>query len=388
MTQPRWIVSRRFDLGWFFGGAAIGLGMAALHFFARAPVLLLLWIWIICFDGPHMAAGYSRTFADRETRRTKPRLLGLSLLAFAAGPLALVANLALRSPDPFQLFLGGVSIYAIYHVVRQHYGFLMLYRAKNGDRRDFKLDRACLYLGCWLPYLRFLLTHPRIRALASLPATLTWPEVALAQLLALAFALCCVAFTALALRRARAGEPTLPKLAYFLTTMLVYGVCFFVIARYEPVYAPARGPDQEFMLLFTVLSVFHSTQYVGLVWSHNHERYAAGGAAQHGLAGVISRSLPRFLLACLLFSPLLYIAVACSTGLYPGCRPLGEGGPAPGLVTWSHLGLCLWWGIALQHYYLDQKIWRVQSDATLRRSLRLDLPASEIPDARTAPRVH
>ena len=381
--SARWIVSAPFDLGWFFGGAAIGLLMAALCLFAGVPVLAVLWVWILGFDGPHMAAGYSRTFVDRQTRKLQPGLLAVSLLAFLAGPAALALNVLRGSPAPFQIFLGIAGIYAVHHVIRQHYGFLMLYRARNHDRADFQLDRACLYLGCWLPYLHFVLTHPRVRALLERPAVLSRWEVALASALWILWGSCCVAFTVRALLRARVtAGATLPKLAYFLVTMLMYGVSFFAIARREPIYAQASGPDQEFMLLFTVISVYHSTQYVGLVWLHNRNRYGGPSASRHGLAGVMSASLVRYLGACLLFSPVIYLAIACSTGLYPGCQLnfLDLPPPRAGLILWNHIGLCLWWGIALQHYYLDQKIWRLRADPALRDSLGLGRPPAALPE--------
>ena len=40
-------------------------------------------------------------------------------------------------------------------------------------------------------------------------------------------------------------------------------------------------------------------------------------------------------------------------------------------MTWNQIGLCLWWGLAMNHYYLDQKIWRIRGDDELKRSLRL-----------------
>jgi hypothetical protein len=31
----------------------------------------------------------------------------------------------------------------------------------------------------------------------------------------------------------------------------------------------------------------------------------------------------------------------------------------------------IWWGIALNHYYLDQKIWRIRGDERLKKNLGL-----------------
>src|SRR5216110_1139496 len=162
-----WIVGPRYDLLWFFGGALASLGVLALHFVARVPIVVLYWTWLLGFDGPHIAAAFTRTYADRDEWRTRRGALVLSLLLFAMGPAFLVLNLATGTPEPFQLFLGIATFYGYYHVVRQHYGFLALYKAKSRDvdRLDFQIDRAFLYVTCWAPYVYFLLTHPRARAL-------------------------------------------------------------------------------------------------------------------------------------------------------------------------------------------------------------------------------
>lgn len=46
--MARWIVSPRFDLIWFFGGAALSLALAALVFAAHVPVLAVRWLCILC----------------------------------------------------------------------------------------------------------------------------------------------------------------------------------------------------------------------------------------------------------------------------------------------------------------------------------------------------
>ena len=64
---PRWLVSRRFDLTWFFGGAALSVLFLALYFVIGAPIVALWWIWLLAFDGPHIGAAFTRTYLD--TRR-------------------------------------------------------------------------------------------------------------------------------------------------------------------------------------------------------------------------------------------------------------------------------------------------------------------------------
>jgi hypothetical protein len=40
-------------------------------------------------------------------------------------------------------------------------------------------------------------------------------------------------------------------------------------------------------------------------------------------------------------------------------------------VSANALGLAIWWGFALHHYWLDERIWHVRSDARLKRIFAL-----------------
>ena len=56
-----------------------------------------------------------------------------------------------------------VAIWAYYHVIRQHYGFMVLYKVKNRDLRpiDNTLDRVFLGVTTILPpFHRFFIHHP------------------------------------------------------------------------------------------------------------------------------------------------------------------------------------------------------------------------------------
>jgi hypothetical protein len=367
-ASARWLVSRGFDLTWFFGGAVLSLLVLALYFLG-APIVALWWVWLIAFDGPHIGAAFTRTYLDADQWRSRPGLLLTSLATFAIGPLFLAASVVSGSPDPFLLFLAVATFYGYYHVVRQHYGFVALYNTVNRDwnPRSAALDRSTLYIGCWAPYAYFLLTHPKTRELMRLPPdTRTAIESACAYALLIVWTIAIARFILEHLRNDGIRLRN-PKTPYLAGTVLLYGMIYFAIARFEPVYAASQGPDQDFLLLSIVIVIFHNVQYVGLVWFHNRNRYA--GSEGHGLAGFVNRAPVMFLGACALFSVGVYLTFACSTGVFPACQWFDD--RSFGRVTWNQIGLCLWWGLAMNHYYLDQKIWRVRGDETLKKSLRL-----------------
>ncbi|HEX6100478.1 MAG TPA: hypothetical protein VF432_29455 [Thermoanaerobaculia bacterium] len=359
IASPRWIVSPGFDLVCFFGGAALSALFLGLYFLLGVSIVALWWVWLLAFDGPHIGAAFTRTYLDAQEWRQRRGLLLVSLLTFAAGPLALIANEVTGSQEPFLLFLGLATFYGYYHVVRQHWGFVALYNTVNRDYGSMRLDRATLYIGCFAPYAYFLLTHPKARVLLHLPARTSTAETALAWLLVAVWGAVLLRFASVQLRARGLRNPKTP---YLLITVLLYGAIYFAVARYEPVYGASTGPDEDFLLLSIAIVIFHNVQYLGLVWFHNRNRYAE--ARDHGAAHTVNRNLYAYLAVCVLFSAAVYFTFACSTGVFPLCRWSAS-------ARWNQVGLCLWWGLAMNHYYLDQKIWRIRGDDALKRALRL-----------------
>src|SRR3954452_21099133 len=140
-TPSRWIVNCGVDLTLVIGSAVAGYLYLLLFTALHVKISYLWWFWSVGFDGTHIFATASRTYFDRDARARDPRLLYGSLaVCFAIGPLMVLAGQK-------GLLAIGVGIWAYYHVIRQHYGFMVLYKVKNRDLlpRDKSLDR--LFLG-------------------------------------------------------------------------------------------------------------------------------------------------------------------------------------------------------------------------------------------------
>src|SRR5580698_8523041 len=152
-----WIVSRNVDLSLVIGSALAGYAYLLLYTAFHVPINYLWWVWSIGFDGTHIFATASRTFFDKEARAHNPQLLyGSLLFFFTIGPVMVLAGLV-----KYLAIL--VGVWAYYHVIRQHYGFMVLYKVKCRDLRplDNTLDR--IFLGVMLvfpPFHRFFLHHP------------------------------------------------------------------------------------------------------------------------------------------------------------------------------------------------------------------------------------
>jgi hypothetical protein len=152
-----WIISRTVDLSLVIGSALAGYLYLLLYTAFHVPVTLLWWFWSVGFDGTHIFGTASRTFFDREARvRQRKLLFGSLLIFFALGPVMVLAG----AKGWLALLVG---VWAYYHVVRQHYGFMVLYKVKSRDLAplDNTLDRV--FLGVMMvfpPFHRFFLHHP------------------------------------------------------------------------------------------------------------------------------------------------------------------------------------------------------------------------------------
>src|ERR1022692_521349 len=153
----RWIITRGIDLAFIIGSALAGYAYLVANVALHVPISLLWWFWSVGFDGTHIFGTASRTFFDSEARHSGRALLfGSAAFFFALGPvLVLLGGKAVLALI--------VAVWAYYHVVRQHYGFMVLYKVKNRDlaKLDNSLDRWFLgVMTVFPPFHRFFIHHP------------------------------------------------------------------------------------------------------------------------------------------------------------------------------------------------------------------------------------
>ncbi|HLM58484.1 MAG TPA: hypothetical protein VK422_20445, partial [Pyrinomonadaceae bacterium] len=124
-----WLFSPRADLCVFAGSAAVALlllwvGVGAGVAEGDSPD----WTWVpavLLVDVAHVWATGFRVYFDREELRRRPWLYGLAPL------IALALGVALYSEGE-ALFWRSLAYLAVFHFVRQQYGWVALYRARVG----------------------------------------------------------------------------------------------------------------------------------------------------------------------------------------------------------------------------------------------------------------
>src|SRR5947209_12769911 len=161
----RWIINAREDLVWFIGSVASSYALLVLYVTGIVPLIPLVAGWAILIDAPHVFGTFSRTYFDASEWKTRKRLLIGSLLFFAVGPAMVLLGVGFT-------FFFIAALWAYYHLVKQHYGFMVLYKKKNNDLApiDNTLDRLLLMFAFNYPFVAFIAGDPT--AMARVPPIL------------------------------------------------------------------------------------------------------------------------------------------------------------------------------------------------------------------------
>jgi hypothetical protein len=160
MIRSYWLFSAPVDLAAFVGSAAVALGLlwvgaalGVLH--SEAPD----WTWItavLLVDVAHVYATGFRVYFDPAELCRRPWLYALTPL------LGFVIGLALYSEGEI-LFWRTLAYLAVFHFVRQQYGWVALYRARVGetDWPGKLIDSAAIYLATIYPLIYWHAHLPR-----------------------------------------------------------------------------------------------------------------------------------------------------------------------------------------------------------------------------------
>lgn len=368
-----WIIDKKTDLTWFIGGALSGYFLIFLNAGLGWDMISIWFVWVTLIDTPHFFGTYSRTFLDKEEFKKRKKLLLGSTAWFFVGPLMIGLSYLLyqNSVDfyqlPWSIFVAFFGVWAYWHVVRQHYGFMALYKKKNGEQDvwDYKLDSAMLYSGLLLPFLVFIFRHPETRQLLGLQnqsAVFTQYIVNGSFVLIGIMALILITRQVFLVRKGIKING--PKLLFLLAVIPLH-----VFICYSDAVLGAG-----FFAFGAFVTVFHDLQYHAIVWFHHKNRYHKKGvdSSRFGIAAKISKNLVVFI-ACAVFMGVLVRLMGCSIQIHPGCFPfyLSSESNLFGEFNTDRLLQGVLLGFALQHYFLDQYIWKTSKDKELIKDLKL-----------------
>ena len=148
-NSQRWIHSRAFDW-WCILAPQFIIALCLLLWSDSARRLgeLPPWLWVVLIVGIDVSHVYStifRTYLDPRERARLPDLYKVFPVV------AWVLGVVLYSYDPLY-FWRAMAYLAVYHFVRQQYGFMMIYGSRNRTGSP-RLDKAAIYAATLYPLL-------------------------------------------------------------------------------------------------------------------------------------------------------------------------------------------------------------------------------------------
>src|SRR5436189_5754810 len=257
----RWIINAREDSIWFIGSVASSYALLILYVAGVLPLIPMVAGWAILIDAPHVFGTFSRTYFDASEWKTRKRLLLGSLLFFIVGPAMVLAGAGFT-------FFFIAALWAYYHLVKQHYGFMVLYKKKNHDLApvDNALDRLLLMFAFNYPFVAFIAHDPT--AMARVPQIPRGGVTAVAIILLAGTLGLGTGGVARQVQRAWLRQPlNVPK--YLL---LAAAIPMHWIALVTPM--PAKP-----IALVAILTIYHNLQYQRLIWFHN-QKYSTRDATK------------------------------------------------------------------------------------------------------------
>lgn len=399
-----WLWGPKADLAWNFAPFWLGFALAGVLFLTRNlggtndnPVwnlklfghdvhltALLLYFYGPLVDAPHLWATVARTYTDREEWTQRRRLFLWSLSWWLIGPTVILLPYLLHVTVGFPegkealgwlIWTRFFELYALFHIAKQHWGFISLYKRKNGDAADVRENRADAWFfktAIWLPYVA-MATAPWYVDFDGTPLRFLSVQIGgwtLGSFLHVAsdvalFALC-AAYAFFQYDQWRKGiARNGPKLLYIATLIPLYFLAFAVDARVAVFWVLTTG-------------VGHCAQYHRVVWAYGSSKYA----------GKDRQALPTRIFN----SPSLYVALGIIFGVVTLQGPFGgvlqhvaarafQGSSLQQLLSYlnehdalslvGRLTAAFVGGVRLHHFYVDSKIWRVSKSAALAKNLNV-----------------
>jgi hypothetical protein len=336
-----WLFSAPVDLSVFLGSAVVSL--LALWIGARAGVLhedTPDWAWVpavLLIDVAHVYSTGFRVYFDVDELKRRPWLYGLVPV------LGYVLGVALYSEGDL-VFWRALAYLAVFHFVRQQYGWVALYRARAGERDTLGrwVDTVAVYMATVYPLIYWHTHLPRNfwwflpKDFAAIPPVIESVARPLYWAALAAYAINSI------YRRLSLGKTNPGKDIVVATT----AVCWYVgIVAFNSDYA------------FTVTNVIiHGVPYLALIYWHSRMRLEQKGGS--GAYRIFARGPAVFLFA---LWALAYIEELFWDRTVWQEREYLFGGP----IDVSSLKMLIVPLLALPqltHYILDGFIWRRKSN--------------------------
>jgi hypothetical protein len=410
-----WILSPQKDLVFYIGSALAGWLYVAIILYGiftlsnpltdplatlrmgswEVPLtlrLLVVLTWAVILDAPHVWATLARTLFDPDEWKVRRQEILVSFVWFFFGPVAillpyligsLTAPVGLKLPG-YALSFGALGyfvffrLWAYYHVVRQHWGFFSLYKRKANDYGAFlnKADSWFFNLSLYLPLVMFMsspfyLETPGYMDLGLLkPIVGDWSLATILYPAAWSLYLGVISFYA--------GY----QIKLWLVGQAINGSKLLYMALIVPLHLVAFSHPIMAVFLVPLVTVGHNIQYHCIIYNFAQNKYPQRPQKEFRWVRVLFKSFWVYALVGLLFTLVLYrgpwidwlkhfAGLRMEQSLLNSLAMMaGVQNPA-GLSLGEKVFAALITGFAMQHYYLDARIWRVNRDKNVQKYLKV-----------------
>jgi hypothetical protein len=290
ITDSQWVINKKFDLVFFIGSMLLGLMYFVLLIFLPEQAFLITAIVWVLFAQTHFGSTWF-IYADKRNRdyfRAHPLVYYiLPLLIFAA-----VLGLGYAKQT---LLVVLISIASIYHVTRQSYGILQLYRAHNKEFDVLGKRTEAAGLFSWTLFFGTFgaLRIPDFRAIFG--PVLPLAEVGVYVLGAVAL----VTLVMMIAQFVKRPQNSLPKNLFLLNAILMYAPYLYASVILVDIY------QMEIATLTSLTT--HYMQYMGIVWLLNINKYQGDTqyAAENPFMHKLTKHIPSILIAIIAYALLM-----------------------------------------------------------------------------------
>jgi hypothetical protein len=376
-------------------------------------LLITFLIYAIFFDVRHLFSTYSRTYLDKTYFNENKRWLNLSFAFIILIPL--LALLLISRGDYFSYNTGIVftfllritTILGFYHLIKQNWGFMAIYKKKMNEPQDNsdKWEKMMLLSGSFIPFViaaiiypvwfpseqTFIFPEPHLKeyiaemwnkialsslffsiflllvgyAFNSLPqykyvsrnlglfffatfvlmkSLLHWETDTLFVILFVIILLFLVA-TIMSIRKAIEQKLfNKKKWAVLISSLVLYGGILLL-------------PIENKSVVVMAITIPHNIQYLTFVNFFNSKFYSTS-KKEHGLAKRMAQKVSYFIVVSFLYS-VLY------ESFRTGTKYISFGTPEVKYIVGNVIAV-FFLSMSLHHYYLDAVIWRVRKDKEIR----------------------
>jgi hypothetical protein len=349
----------------------------------------LLYLYGPLVDAPHLWATIARTYTDREEWATRRRLFLGSLAAFAIGPVIVLLPYLVRAvasvPASFAqsgwlIWSTLFSFYALYHINKQHWGFVCLYNRKGGDtahKAETRADALFFQTAIWLPYVAMVVAPwytdadgDPLRVMHTAIGSTTLGAI-LNMACRVAFFIVCAAYVAFQVNQWRKGHARNgTKLLYVATVISLYYLTFAIDPRIASFWVIITGTG-------------HCAQYHAVVWAYGQKRYAPKPEKSSDLPTRIFANVWLYILLGVAFGLVTLqgpgadvakrlVASVLQAGFFSHVLSFLD--RAAGQDLGYKVMTAMISGVRLHHFYVDSKIWRVSKSAALAKNLNVEMP--------------